>query len=139
MALSTQAIIDWLASLGVGETLAVDVPLHRGDQGEIDTPQRYGLVTRIPGPGTSLVAEDAVGGVTGFQLLIYGDQRDPASAENLATGADVRILTAPLPATVGDVRLMPVLRSGGPPAPVPPFEDDAERTPYVCTYLTPVL
>lgn len=135
---TTRAIIDWLATLGIGPGLAVDLLVLPGPYLP-PMPDRVGLVTTIPGPGLFL---EGAGDTGGFQLLVRGWQ-DPtstdASAEEDALAADRRILRADLPAEVTPgVWLLPIGRSGGRPAPLPQ-EDDGDRISVVCTYLTPVL
>jgi hypothetical protein len=104
-----------------------------------DMPDNVGVVTTVPGPGLSL---EGAADTNGFQLLVRGLQ-DPTStdgsAEDNALRADRLILFADLPAEVTPgVRLLPVSRSGGRPAPLAQ-EDDGDRITFVCTYLTPVL
>jgi hypothetical protein len=135
---TTRAIIDWLATLGIGEGLTVDLVMSPGPYVP-DMPDNVGVVTTIPGPGLSM---EGVADTGGFQLLIRGLQ-DPtstdASAEENALRADRLIIRASLPAeVVTGVRLLPISRSGGRPAPLPQ-EDDGDRITFVCTYLTPVL
>lgn len=135
---TTADIITWLGTLGVGRGGTVNLPVRPGPYVDAE-PDRLAVVTTIPGPGQSM---QGVADTGGFQLLIRGRQdptsRDP-SAEQDALAADRLILRAPLPAEVTPgVRLMPVVRSGGRPAPVPQ-EDDGDRISFVCTYLTTVL
>lgn len=135
---TTQVIIDWLASLGIGGGGVVDLPVYPGPYVR-PMPDRLAVVTTIPGPGLFM---EGIADTGAFQLLIRGLQ-DPtsldASAEQDALRADRLILRAPLPAEVATgVRLMPISRSGGRPSPVAQ-EDDGDRITFVCTYLTPVL
>jgi|SRR4051812_48512942 hypothetical protein len=135
---TTRAIIDWLATLGVGDGLTVDLVMSPGPYVPV-MPDNVGVVTTVPGPGLFL---EGAADTSGFQLLIRGVQ-DPtskdASAEENALRADRLILTADLPAEVATgVRLLPLSRSGGRPAPLAQ-EDDGDRITFVCTYLTPVL
>lgn len=135
---TTRAIIDWLATLGIGEGLAVDLIMVPGPYTP-PMPDNVGTVTTIPGPGLFL---EGAGDTGGFQLMVRGRQ-DPTSrsqsAEIAALRADRLILSADLPAeVVPGVWLLPVNRSGGRPAPLPQ-EDDGDRVTFVATYLTPVL
>jgi hypothetical protein len=132
--LTTSDLIAWLASLGIGSGLAVDVPVFPGPWLP-KMPDELAVVTPISGPGEWL---DGSGDVAGFQLRIRGRQDITglsASGEANALAADRLILTAPLPALVGGVHLLPLQRSGGRPAPLPD-PDGGDRLSFTCTYLT---
>lgn len=127
---TTQAVIDWLAGLGI------TVPLYPGTQVIPDMPDRIGVVTPTSGPGWTL---EGAADTSGFQLRIRGGQNNPDDAEQLAYDADARILGAQFPTTVGPVRLVIVRRSGGRPAPLSATPDNGGRTELVCTYLTTIM
>lgn len=135
---TTTAIIAWLGTLGIGKGLTIDVTVVAGPYVP-KMPDTVAVVTTIGGVGEAM--EGALD-TPGFQLRIRGRQ-DPtsrdASAEQLALGADRLIRTAPLPKEVATgVRLLPVTRSGGRPAPLP-TPDAGDRIEFTATYLTPVL
>lgn len=135
---TTRSIIDWLASLGIGPGLAVDLEAVVAGPYLPEMPDRVGVVTTVGGVGESM---DGIADTPGFQLLIRGWQ-DPESvddsAEHAALAADRLIRTADLPKLVDGTWLLPISRSGGRPAPLPD-EDDADRVIFTCTYLTPVI
>lgn len=134
---TTRSIIDWLATLGIGPGLTVNVLVVPGPYLP-KMPDRVAVVTTIPGVGESL---EGAADTPGFQLLIRGLQ-DPthvdASAEQDALTADRLIRFAPLPGWAGDTWLLPVSRSGGRPSPIPQM-DTGDRLTFTCTYLTTVL
>ena len=131
MNLSQQDIIDWLATLGIGPNLAVNVPVYAGPYVP-EMPDVQAVVTAIAGLGESL---QGAADTAGFQLRVQGRQLSAGSPEDIAFTADRLILTAPLPALVGGVWLQPVVRSGGRPAPLP-SRDPGDRVIYTATYLT---
>lgn len=128
-------LIAWLAALGVGPGLAVDAPVYPGPY-RPDMDDRLFVATPVSGPGETM---EGLGDIGGFQLFTRGDQGDPASGELLAKRADRRIRFGPMPYLVPGTGLVlgRVLRSGGPPTGLP--EDDGDRVPFVCTYLTEIL
>lgn len=131
-------IINWLATLGIGKGLTVDVTVVAGPYIP-KMPDTIAVVTTIGGPGEAM---NGVLDTGGFQLRVRGRQ-DPTnrspSAAHLAHTADRLIRSAPLPAEVAPgVRLLPVSRSGGRPAPLP-GPDSGDRVEFTATYLTPVL
>lgn len=127
-------MIEWLAALGIGPRLAVDLEMVEGPYVP-DMPDRVGVVTPVAGAGESM---DGVSDMPGFQLLVRGDQGDPSSGYRLALAADRRIRFDSFPATTPcGLRLVRVVRSGGGPA-LLPREDDGDRVTAVCTYLTEI-
>ena len=131
MYLSQQDIVDWLATLGVGPNLAVNVPVYVGPYVP-EMPDLQAVVTAIGGLGESM---QGIADTPGFQLRVQGRQMSNTSPEDIALQADRLILTAPLPALVGGVWMGPVVRSGGRPAPIP-SRDPGDRVIYTATYLT---
>lgn len=132
---TTQAIIDWLATLGIRKGGTVNVRVVPGPYIP-EMPDILAVVTTIGGPGEYM---DGAADVGGFQLRIQGRQNSSSSPENAALAADRLIRFAPLPAEVTPgVWLQPVTRSGGRPAPLP-LRDTGDRVAFTCTYLTPIL
>lgn len=131
MYLSQQDIVDWLATLGIGDQLAVDVPVYIGPY-VADMPDVQAVVTAIGGLGESM---QGIADTPGFQFRVQGRQLSATSPEDIALQADRLILTATLPALVGGVWMGPVVRSGGRPAPLP-SRDSGDRVIYTATYLT---
>lgn len=132
---TTQAIIDWLATLGIGRGGVVDVPVYPGPYLK-EMPDLQAVVTTISGPGESM---DGLADTPGFQLRFQGNQNSTRSPEDVALRADRLIMRAPLPTEAAPgVWLMPVTRSGGRPAPLA-IDDNGDRIAFTCTYLTPVI
>ena len=132
--LTTSDLIAWLATLGIQPGGTVDLPVFPGPWLP-KMPDELAAVTPISGPGETL---QGAGDVAGFQLRIRGRQDITGASPNgeaNALAADRLILTAPLPALVGGVQLLPVTRSGGRPAPLPD-PDGGDRLSFTCTYLT---
>jgi hypothetical protein len=128
--LSQQDIVDWLATLGIGNNLTVNVPVYIGPYVQ-EMPDLQAVVTAIGGLGESM---QGIADTPGFQLRVQGRQLSNTSPEDVALQADRLILTAPLPALVGGVWMGPVQRSGGRPAPLP-SRDSGDRVIYTATYL----
>jgi hypothetical protein len=129
-------IIEWLAKLGIGPGLAVDLEEMREGPYIPDMPDRVGVVTPTAGAGETM---DGIGDTPGFQLLVRGEQNQPSSGLRLALQADRLIRFSPFPLTVPcGLRLLRVVRSGGGPA-VLAMDDDADRVSATCTYLTEIL
>jgi hypothetical protein len=111
--LTTSDLIAWLATLGIGPGLAVDLPVFPGPRLP-KMPDELAVVTPISGPGEWM---DGDGDVAGFQLRIRGRQDitglSPTGEAN-ALAADRLILRAPLPApvVVGTENHLTVFRSG---------------------------
>lgn len=132
--LTTSDLIAWLGSLGIRPGGTVDVAVFAGPWLP-KMPDEVAVVTPISGPGESL---QGMADTAGFQLRIRGRQditgASPTGEAN-ALAADRLILTAPLPALVGGVQLLPIQRSGGRPAPLPD-PDGGDRLSFTATYLT---
>lgn len=134
---TSDEIIAWLGTLGIGAGLDVDIEAVVSGPYIPDMPHRVAVITPIAGAGETL---NGLGDISGFQLLVRGDPNDPPSAERLARGADRAIRFSPFPMDVagGLLRLARVMRSGGGPA-VLAMEDDADRVSLTCNYLTEIL
>lgn len=95
-----------------------------------NTPSKHFVLSWLA--GTGLTVENMFD-VRGFQLRVVGEQNDYASAEALAWQLDHAIVGAVYPVTIGGMRVLSIGRTGGGPEPMP--EDDADRTPFVASYL----
>lgn len=132
---TTRNVIDWLATLGVGPGLTVDVPVLRGDDYIPDMPDLLVIITMVPGAGEAM---EGVTDTPGFQVRVRGKQRQASTAEEVALRIDQLVRFAVFPADApGNTRLVAVTRSGGRPAPVG-SPDAGGRVSYPATYLTTV-
>lgn len=131
---TSASVIEWLTGLGIGDGLALDLPLFSGPYIP-EMPSLLAVVTTISGAGETM---DGIGDIPGFQLLVRGRPNDPISAEYAARRADTLIRSAPFPMDVAGFRLLRALRSGGGPA-VLGGEDDGDSTILTCNYLTEII
>jgi len=131
---TSASVITWLAQLGIGPDLDLDLPVFSGPYIP-EMPPLLAVVTTISGAGEAM---DGVSDIPGFQLLVRGLPNQPVSAEYAARRADTLIRFAPFPMDTAGFRLVRAMRTGGAPA-VLGGEDDGDSTIVVCNYLTEVI
>jgi hypothetical protein len=127
-----QLYMDFITALGWSEIQEVTWPLFPGPEITDIGPDRAVFITPTPGPG--YVTDEAALDCGGFQALTRGPANDPLTPGLVAQQLDVLLLNARTPMTVDGVTISLVMRSGGPPTPLP-LDPNNRLFEYVCTYL----
>lgn len=95
-------------------------------------PGPYILLTGYEGPGLNT---DDLFDAQAWQIKVVGDQYDYEGAENVAGLLD-RYLRRLYSGQYGEQWVTSIYRSGGSPSPL--LVDDANRTHFVCSFITDV-
>jgi len=124
--------VEDIIKLGLEGTDWERVAFLHGQDDSNAPPGRFVLITRLAGAGLSV---EGLFDRPGWQITAVGEQYDYADSESMADQIDAIMLNA-RGQQVNDLYLLQIDRQGGSPAPLQ--VDDADRTRFVCSYITEV-